>query len=172
MDGIAGETSIETRVAEVTVRSVDPDMSPSVAEIVVVPAATAVAMPSVPEPLLIVAFEVSVDDHTTEAVRSWVVSSENVPVAVNDLVVPAAIVVNDGSTSIDKSVAELTVNVVLAVIKPRVAVIVVAPAATAVANPSDPSVLSIVAFVISEDVQVTAVVISCVEKSEYVPTAV
>ena len=55
--------------------------------------------------------------------------------AVNCLVVPAAMPGLVGETWIDDNVAEVTVRIVLPDLVPRVAAIVVCPAATAVANP-------------------------------------
>jgi len=51
--GFAGFTAIETRVAPVTVSTVEPTTDPEVALIVLVPAATAVASP--PAPIVAVA---------------------------------------------------------------------------------------------------------------------
>ena len=83
MPGFVGVTSIETSSAAVTVRSVIPETLPSVAMIVVVPLATELADPSLPAALLIVAVPGLLELQVTAAVRSCVVLSENVPVAVN-----------------------------------------------------------------------------------------
>lgn len=100
IDGVAGVTEMETSVADVTVNVVEP-LTPlvgSVAVIVVVPIAMDVAKPLEPaalltttfgEPvaleiaLLIVAAPVLDELHVTAVVRSCVVPSVNVPVAVN-----------------------------------------------------------------------------------------
>src|SRR5512143_2482884 len=74
--GSVGATSIETRTAESTVRSVLPETPLSMAEIVVSPAPTEVASPLEPAVLLTVATAVSDELQTTSAVRSSVVSSE------------------------------------------------------------------------------------------------
>ncbi len=66
-----------------------------------------------------------------------------------------------GVTSIVDRVAAVTVSVVLPETPPKVAVIVVVPAATDVARPA----LSIVAKAVFEELQVTWVVKSCVVKS-------
>ena len=55
MEGTAGVTLIETNVAGVTVREVEPTIDPKVAVIVVCPVVTLVASPRVGAALLIVA---------------------------------------------------------------------------------------------------------------------
>jgi hypothetical protein len=57
-------------------------------------------------------------------------------------------------------------------IPPNVAVIVVEPTLMAVANPLEPAALLIEATASSDEFQVTCVVRSCVEPSEYLPVAV
>ena len=70
-----------------------------------------------------------------------------------------------GDTSIDSSVAAVTVNVVLPVTVPLVADTLVLPTPAVVARPFVPEVLLTVATPPFEDVQVTCVVRSCVELS-------
>jgi hypothetical protein len=65
-----------------------------------------------------------------------------------------------------------TDNTVKLEILPKVAVIVVGPGATEVANPFEPTALLIVATDLDEESQVTDVVRFCVVLSEYVPVAV
>ena len=72
MLGFVGVTAIEERVAFVTVSVVFPETSPSVAAIVVVPAATDVAKPA----LSIVATPVFDELQATWAVKSCVLLSE------------------------------------------------------------------------------------------------
>ena len=79
MLGFAGVTAIDTRVAEVTVSVVLPEMLPSVAETVVLPAATALASPSEPLALLRVATLLALEDQVTCVVRFCVELSENTP---------------------------------------------------------------------------------------------
>ena len=86
-----------------TVRVVLPATVPSVAEMVVLPALTAVARPV----LLIVATLVLEDVHATWLVRFCVLPLEYVPVAVNDCVVPVEIVGVAGVTAMDESDAGL-----------------------------------------------------------------
>ena len=70
-----------------------------------------------------------------------------------------------GDTSIDSSVASVTVKVVPPVTPSLAADMVVLPALAVVATPLDPAA-STVATVASDEVQVTWVVRSCVEPSE------
>ena len=71
IDGRAGVTASETRLAPVTVSVVLPLTAPSAAEMTEVPAATAVARPAAE----IVAVAVVADAHVTVVVRSLVVPS-------------------------------------------------------------------------------------------------
>ena len=89
-----------------TVRVVLPVTVPSVAEMVVVPALTAVARPL----LLIVATLVLEDVHATWLVRFWVMPLEYVPVAVNDCVVPVEIVGVAGVTTMDVGGEEVNIG--------------------------------------------------------------
>jgi hypothetical protein len=87
-------------------------------------------------------------------------------VAVNCCVVLFAIEGLIGVTAIDVSVAAVTVRVVDPDILPDVALIVVEPVATGVANPWDPAALLMVATPVLDELQVTAVVRFCVVLSE------
>src|SRR5207247_202480 len=138
MLGFVGVTAIEERVAFVTVSVVFPETSPSVAVIVVVPAATDVAKPCDRPGFVYVATPASEELQATWVVRSCVVLSLKVPVAVNCRVVPFAILGVVGVTVIVDRVAAVTVSVVLPETPPKVAVIVVVPAATDVAKPCVP----------------------------------
>src|SRR6516165_3081388 len=86
---------------DVTVSPVLPLTAPNVAEMVVVPAAAAVANPVE----LIVAAAVFEDAHVTWLVRSRVLVSEYVPVAVYCCVPPTVTVGLAGVTAIEVSVA-------------------------------------------------------------------
>jgi len=77
---------------------------------VVVPAATAVASPL----LLIVATDVSDELQVTCPVRSKVVPSENVPVAVSCPLIAAGTLGSAGVIDREDRVAEVTVRIVLA----------------------------------------------------------
>ena len=83
MLGLVGVTSRDTSVAAVTVSVVDPEIVPDMAAMVVEPVARAVAKPIEFAVLLMVPTAELEELHVTEAVRSCVVPSENVPVARN-----------------------------------------------------------------------------------------
>jgi hypothetical protein len=162
--GVGGEIDMEDRVADFTVRVVLPERLPEVAVMVVVPVVTGVA-----RPLALTVATAGFDElQVTWEVRSWVVESENVPVAVNCWVACRIMLVSVGVTAIEDRVAEVTVRVVVPEILPEVAVMVVVPAATAVASPP----LLAVATPGFDEFQATWEVISWVDVSEYVPVAV
>jgi hypothetical protein len=114
MLGLVGVTAIDTSVAGFTFSVVDCDMLPDVAVIVVEPAAAEVASPLVLEPaaLLMAATAVADEFQITDAERSCVVLSENVPVAVNCCVVPGAMLGLAGVIARETSVACVTVTLV------------------------------------------------------------
>jgi hypothetical protein len=99
--------------------------------IVALPAATVVARPLAS----IVAVAVDELDHTTELVKSCVVPSAKVPVALNCSVLPSATDGFDGDTEIELSAAAVAVTEICAVTEPNVAVIVAEPAVYPVASP-------------------------------------
>ena len=152
-------------VAAVTVSFVLPETVPEVAVIVVLPAETEVARPLEPAVLLTAATAVLDEFQVTDEVISWLVLSEKIPLAVNCLVVPSSMLGLVGETWMETSVAVVTVSVVLPEIMPEVAVTVVEPAETEVANPFVPALL-MVAMVPLDDVQVTEAVRSWVVLSE------
>src|SRR5207249_3389077 len=132
----------------------------------VVPAATDVARPFDPLALLIVATPGLDELQVTWVVRSCIVLSLKVPVAVNCRVGRIAMLGLVGITAIGVRVAAVTVSVVCPEAAPKVAVIVMGPpAATDVAKPCDPPALLIVATAVLDELQVTWVVRSCVVKS-------
>ncbi len=124
---MVGVTDRETSVAGVTVRVVDPEMLPEVAVIVAVPAAADTASPLEPAVLLIDATPVLDEFQVTVDVRSCVVLSENVPVAMNCWDVPLATFGFPGVTAMDASVAGVTVTVVCPVTFFHVALMVALP---------------------------------------------
>src|SRR5438309_5797494 len=79
--------------------------------------------------------------HIAVVVRSCVLPSVYVPVAINASVVPSAIVAFSGVTAIDTSAAGVTASVVVPFTAPEVAVIVVVPAALVRASPEVPAVV-------------------------------
>jgi hypothetical protein len=162
MLGFVGVTAMDASVAGVTVRVVDPVVLPDVAVIVVEPAATEVADPLEPAALLMVATAAADELQVTAVVRFWVVLSEYVPVAMNCWFVPFAMLGLVGVTAMDTSVAGVTVRVVDPDVLPDVAVIVVEPAATEVADPLEPTALLMVATPVLDELQVAVVVRSCV----------
>jgi hypothetical protein len=164
IEGFAGVTAIDTSVAAVTVRVVEPVMPTETALIVLVPVPTAVANP----PAAIVATVVVTELQVAVPVKFCVELSEKVPVAVNCCVVPFAIEGFAGVTAIDTSVAAVTVRVVEPVMPADVASILLVPAATPEANPP----AAIVATVVVTELQVAVLVKFCVELSENLPVAV
>jgi hypothetical protein len=98
-----------------------------------------------------------------------VLPSEYVPVAVSTSLVPNGIELFAGVITIDSSARGVTEKIVLLLIPLlAVAVMVVEPAATAVASPEE----FIVATAVLEDFQVTLFVRFAVVPSEYFPVAV
>jgi len=162
--GLAGVTDREDSVAGFTVTVLLPEILPKVAVIVGVPAATAVASP-LP---LTVATDGSDELQVTSVVISYLVRSEYEPVAVNCWVSPRGVLGLADVTAIEDRMAKFTVRAVAPETLPKVAVMVVVPAATAVASP----LLLVVATDGSEGVQVTCGVISRLIPSVYVPMAV
>jgi len=171
MLGFVGAIWIDDSVAGVTVRVVLSEIVPDVAEMTVEPAAKAVARPLEPAVLLTEATVVSLELQVTDAVMSWVVLSKKIPVAVNCLVVPSPMLGFVGVTWIDTSGVVVTVSLVLPEIPPNAAVIVLEPAATAVAIPLEPAVLLTVAAAVEEELQVTVVEMFWLLLSEYMPVA-
>jgi hypothetical protein len=87
---------------------------------------------------------------------------------VHPLGMPPTVDVSKVSVKRTADVDAVTVKVAVPDMLPDIALIVVVPAATAVAIPA----FDILALLVSEEVQVTEAVIFCVELSEYVPVAV
>lgn len=163
---------MDAKVAEDTVKTVSPDTAFNVAVIVDVPVATVLANPWLPAALLIVAFAVSDEVHVTVLVRSWVVLSLKVPVAVNCRVLPSGVDGVAGVTAIDANVAAVTVTVNVAETDPLVAVITAVPAFTAVTRPrGDPEVVTVATLVL-EEVQVALLVMAEFVLSVKSPVAV
>jgi hypothetical protein len=154
---LAGMTAIEASVAELTDNGADPVTPPNVAEIVVDPAFTPVAMPMLPEVLLIVAAAVLLAQ-TASCVMFCVLASLKVPIAVKACVVSGGIVVVDGTTTIDEIVAVVTFSVAVPLNEPSVAVIVDDPPPTPSARPG---VVGNVAAAVFDEVQVAEFVTLC-----------
>ena len=146
-------------VAAVTVRVVLPEMLPEVAEIVVFPAAAAVARPAV---LMLAAAGVP-EAQVTSEVMFLVLLSEYVPVARYCTVVPAGVDWFAGVTAMDFRVAAVTVRTVLPETLPEVAVMVELPTASADARPPEALMLATAGV---PEAQVTDPVMSLVLLSE------
>jgi len=158
----AGVTVSDTRLAPVTVSDAVPLTDPLAAVIVVEPAPVLVASPVAST----VATEPVVDDQVTDG-KACVLPSSKLPTALNCSVVPSAIDGFAGLTEIEIRCAATTVNTVLSLSAPTVAVIVVEPAATVVVNP-DPSTVATEA---EDEFQVTPLLKSELEPSLYVAVA-
>jgi hypothetical protein len=133
------------------------------------PAAKLLARPWLPAELLIVAAVVFEESHVTEEVRSCVLASVNVPVAVNWVVFPAGVEGFAGVTVIE---ARPTSKVVDPAIEPDVAVTMVVPGPAPLAKPWLPAELLMVAVAALDELHVTNVVRFCVLPSVNVPVAV
>lgn len=155
---------MDTSVAVVTLREVEPLTAPIVAEIVVVPFATLVARPWFVM-LAAAAFE---EFHNTESVTSWVLLSLNVAKAVNCFTAPMGIVEFAGVTAIELTVTFVTVTEAVPLMAPEVAVTVAVPTLTPVATPV---LASIETRFCAEDDQVNEVS-NCVLPSSKLPIAV
>jgi hypothetical protein len=140
------------------------EILPEVAVMVVLPILWADVRPL----LSIVATDVSAELQVTCVVISWLVPSAYVPVAVNCKETLKVMIGSLGVTDIKTRGTEVTVRFVFPEILPEVAITVVEPAEAAVTKP----VALTVATDVSDELQVTCVVISWLVVSEYVPVAV
>jgi hypothetical protein len=138
-----------------------------VAWTVVVPTATLVATPWLPAALDTVAAEEFDELHVIESVRSCVVWSLKVPIAVNCCAVPSGIEEFVGVTASEVRTADVTVSVVdpLMLVAASAAWIVVVPTATLVPRPLLPGRFETVAVEESDELQATVLVRSCVVPS-------
>ncbi len=164
--GVAGVTAIDCSVAAVTVSTSTGEVTPlRLAVMLLVPTATPVANPAA----VMVAAAVFDEFQVTCAVTFGRQLSLYVPVAVNCCVRPFAIVGFAGVTAIDCSVAAVTVSTSTGEVTPlRLAVMLLVPTATPVANPA----AVMVAAAVFDEFQVTCAVTFAVEVSLYVPVAV
>ena len=156
IDPFAGVTASDTRLAPVTVRDAVPVTDPDATVIVEVPVPRLVANPFES----IDATALDPENQITD-VNCCVLPSSKFPTAVNCCVVPSAIEAVAGVTEIEVRCAPTTVNCVLSLSVPTVAVIVVEPAARVVAMP-DPSTAATVGV---EELHVTPLL-----KSELLPS--
>jgi hypothetical protein len=140
IEELVGTTAIDTSVGAVTVSvSAGLAMLPSVATILLAPAATPVAKP-LPEMVATVPFE---EVQVTLFVRFCVLALLYVPVAMNCCVAPLVIDGFTGVTAIEFSVGGVTVSVVEPLIVPSVAPILVVPAVAPVASPPEEMVATL-----------------------------
>src|SRR5271157_6376148 len=107
-EGSAGVTAIEFSAAAVTVRVVEPETEPEVAEISEAPSLSVEAKPA--EEIVAVARDP--EDQVTLFVKFCVLPSVYVPVAVNCSERPATTEGSPGVTAIERSAAAVTVRVV------------------------------------------------------------
>jgi hypothetical protein len=154
----AGVTAIETKLGWATESTVNPVIEPETALMVALPIPVPVANPL----LSMVATPGAEEVQPTELVRSCVLPSENVPVAVNCWFVPSGMEAPDGATAIDTNTGAVTVSAAEALIAPRLAAMLVVPCARLVASPA----LFIVATEEIEELQLTTTVRSCMLPSE------
>jgi hypothetical protein len=132
---VLGLTVIDMRDGADTVTPVDPETLPEVAVIVAPPTDNALASPPAAMPNTDGMFELQAAD----AVRSCVLPSLNVPVAVYCCVVPLAIVAFAGVTEIDTRVDCPTVNCPDPETAPTLAEIVAVPLPALVTSPALPT---------------------------------
>ena len=148
-----------------------PVIALNVASIVVDPALTAVVTPFEPGVLLTVAIDGSSVVHVTNVVRSCVALSCNVPIAVNCLVVPGAMLAGFAVDTVitETNDEERTVDPVMPLrTADMTAVPLVEPAVT---SPFEPAKLLTDAMVGSEVLQTADAVTSAVVLFEYIPLA-
>lgn len=162
IDGLEGLTAIETSAAPPTVRVVEAEIEPEVAEMLEFPVAALVASPTLPLALLMVAMDPFDEFHWSEPVMFCVLPSVKVPVAANCSVVPSGMLGIAGVMEIETNAAGVTVKVDVPAMLAAVAVIVVWPVDALAANP----LVLTVATEVNEELQVAEVV-----KSSVLPSA-
>jgi hypothetical protein len=118
-----------------TVNGVEALSDPTVAEIVVVPTVKALAKPWLPPELLIVATTGLLLFHVAAVVRSCLLPSVKLPLAVNCRVFATVIEGWIGVRAIETNIGGVTVNVVEPLTEPELAVMVVIPCLAVLASP-------------------------------------
>jgi hypothetical protein len=154
---------VPVRAAGETVRRVEPLIVPEVAEIIELPTANATAAP----PGLTLTIWAEALCHVAVELRSCVVPSEKVPIAVSWIVVPTGTDADGDFTVIDWRVAAATASRAEPVMVPAVAAITEVPTAMPRASPAE----STFAMRGAALCHVTDVVMSWEEPSENVPVA-
>ena len=169
---LLGVTSSDTSTASVTPSVVEPEIEPNCAEIWVVPGDIPLATPFEPAAFEMVATDPSLEDHVTTAVRSRVVVSENLPVALKAWARATAGTAGSLGVNVsDTSTAFVTVSVVEPEIEPNCAEIWVVPGDIPLATPFEPAAFEMVATDPWLEDHVTTAVRSRVVVSENVPVA-
>ena len=135
IEGLAGAVAIETKAAAVTVSVVVPLIVPDVAVIAAAPVATLVARPCVPRSLLMLAVAGVSEVQPTVWVRSCVLPSVKVPVAVNCWVTPSGMTGMAGVSAIDTNTAGVTSKVAEPVTPSEVALTPLLPTAVLLTTP-------------------------------------
>jgi len=153
IEPLDGSTRIETK-GGLTVSGVESLNEPTAAEIVVVPLAAAVAKPWLPPAMLIVATAGLLLFHVAVVVKSCLLPSVKLPLAVNCSVSATVIEGCRGVRAIETNVGAVTVNVIDPLTEPELAVIVVIPCSAVLASPWP----LIVATLVLEEFQLTDVV--------------
>lgn len=164
IDELAGETASETSVGVVTVRVALPLTPEYVAAMVAEPGALLVTKPMLETAAALVFDEFQV----AKLVRSLVLPSVKVPVAVSCTVVPSARDALAGETASEARTGAVTVRVALPLTPEYVAVMVAEPGALPVAMPP----LETVAMLVFDELQVVELVRSLLLLSLYLPVAV
>lgn len=172
MAALEGVTAIDTNVGLPTVMVAEVLIEPETAVMVAVPWPELVASPQLPTALPIITTAEDDELQVAVEVRSCVLPSVKVPVAVNCCVVPKAIEGFCGLIAIETSAAGFTTNVAVALIAPEPTPMVVVPALSVVASPFVPTVLLIVATTATVELHCPLCVRSCVVPSVNVPVAV
>ena len=135
---------------KVTVTGNEPLTDPKAAVIVALPVVRALASPA-GLMLITLGWE---ETHATEPVRSWMLPSVKIPIALNCWVVPRGISALAGLTKIETRAGATTLQLVEPVTLPEVASMVALPWLFELANPAP----LIVATAGAEELQVTALV--------------
>src|SRR4030066_147803 len=161
MLGLVGGTSMDARVAAVTVRVVTPESPPNEAVMEAVPLDAPVARPAA-----VIVAPVVEELQEADAVMSCLVVSEKMATALNCRVVPRAMVGLVGVTSMDARVAAVTVRVVTPESPPNEAVMEAVPLDAPVARPA-----AVIVAAAVEELQVADAVMSCLVVSEKMATA-
>jgi hypothetical protein len=167
MLGSMGVIVSEVNVAPVTVSDAVPTSPAKNVVIVALPGMMPVASPLLPTISLTVAIDAGDDVHSADCVRSCVLPSAKVPMALNCASVCCATLALAGVIWSEASADDSTTTMLAPLTEPCCAVMVAAPADCPVTWPA----VFTLATLLADDVQVTALVIVCVLPSLNVPVA-